>query len=68
MSEGRGGAGRRDRGSRCGDRTLANRLLHDASRLHLVHHIFFRERGGEERMADEGEIKSRGAAQARAEE
>lgn len=50
VSEGGGGRGRGNRGSRSRDGTLANRLLHDAPPLHLVHHIFCRDvetRGGE---------------------
>lgn len=67
MSEGGGGAGRGDRGSRCRDGTLANGLLHDALPFHLVHHIFYRETakgdggvGGERRMRQNDKWINRG--------
>lgn len=56
VSEGGGGRGRGNRGSRCRDGTLANRLLHDTPPFHLVHHIFYIETTGEtgvKKMQDE---------------
>lgn len=46
MSEGGGGTGRRNRGSRCRYGALADRLLHDTPPLHLVHHIFYGDKKG----------------------
>lgn len=43
VSEGGGGGRRGDRVSRCGDGTLAYRLLHDAPPVHLLHHVFYIE-------------------------
>lgn len=62
VSEGGGGRGRGDRGSRCGDGTLANRLLHDTLPVWVVHHIFYRdvETRGEKMQVQTMKDKNRG--------
>lgn len=52
VSEGGGSRWRGNRGSRCRDGTLANRLLHDTPPLHLVHHVFYIETAGEKEEDD----------------
>lgn len=58
MSEGGGGRWRGNRGSRCRDGTLANRLLHDTPPLHIIHHVFYIETTGEMEERDERPGKS----------